>query len=437
MSQPTVLITPLRPALPNTAHDVETHALVRISVPEADAAAPARAPLHLSLVIDRSGSMAGKPLVEAKRCAQFVVGALRPTDRCSVIAYDDEVSVLSQADSVGDRHLLQNIIASISEGGSTNLHGGWLAGAQTLRVHVAPEVLSRVILLSDGCANAGLTGADAIAEQCASQATAGVTTSTYGLGTGFNELLMHRMAQAGQGNAYYGQTADDLMGPFTEELSLLDALYGRSVRLTLKAAPGVTVTLVNTLAQLAPDSWRLPDLARGGDTWALVRLRVPAAPSDEPQALFTAQISYDSMQGVAVQLPPVTLSLPRVADAVYGALAADPTIEQRIDELGLARVATQAREAALNGDWDRATQLLASMESKVAGNPWLAGVHNELRMLVAERDREGYGKEALYSAMRMSSRRVSSSESMDMMEDAQIPEFLRRKTAQGKSRPKP
>jgi hypothetical protein len=56
-------------------------------------------------------------------------------------------------------------------------------------------------------------------------------------------------------------------------------------------------------------------------------------------------------------------------------------------------------------------------------------------MLVAERDSASYGKEAMYSAMRMSSRRVSSSESMDMMEDAQIPEFLRRKTAQGKSRP--
>ena len=435
MSQPTVSITPLRPALPNSAHDVETHALVRISVPEAADQGPTRAPLHLSLVIDRSGSMAGKPLVEAKRCAQFVVGALRPTDRCSVIAYDDEVSLLSGAVPVGDRHLLQSLIASISEGGSTNLHGGWLAGAQTLRVHAAPQVLSRVILLSDGCANAGLTAPDAIAEQCTAEAAGGVSTSTYGLGSGFNELLMHRMAQAGQGNAYYGQTADDLMGPFTEELSLLDALYGRSVRLTLQAAPGVTVTLVNTLASLGPDSWRMPDLACGADTWALVRLRVPATVSEEPQALFTAAISYTDMQGTTVQLAPVTLPLPRVADAVYGALAPDTTVAQRIEELDLAGVSLQAREAAMRGDWDRATQLLNAVEAKVAGNPWLSGVHNELRMLVAERDREGYGKEALYSAVRMSSRRFRGAEPSDLLAEATVPAFLQRKMAQGKSRP--
>lgn len=435
MTQPTVTLTPLRPALPTTPHDVETHVLVRISAPEHSADVPARAPLHLSLVIDRSGSMAGKPLAEAKRCAQYVVGALRPTDRCSLVAYDDEVAVLTGALPVGDRLQLLNLIASIGEGGSTNLHGGWLAGARTLQDHVAPQVLSRVILLSDGCANAGLTSPDAIAEQCTTQAVTGVTTSTYGLGTGFNELLMHRMAQAGQGNAYYGETADDLMGPFTEELSLLDALCGRSVRLTLRPAPGVALTMVNTHVQVGPDSWRLPDLVRGAEAWALVRLRVPSTAADASQSLFTAEVSYADMNGNPVQLPPVSLPLSRVADAVYAALASDTTVEQRMDELALARVATQAREAVLNGDWDRATQLLNDAEAKVVDNPWLAGVHKELRMLVAERDSLRYKKEALYSASRMSVRSIRPDESFSLAEEGNIPAFLRRKMAQGKSRP--
>jgi hypothetical protein len=51
-----------------------------------------------------------------------------------------------------------------------------------------------------------------------------VTTSTYGLGRGFNEELMVAMARAGHGNSYYGQTAEDLMDPFREELELLNAL---------------------------------------------------------------------------------------------------------------------------------------------------------------------------------------------------------------------
>ena len=205
--------------------------------------------------------------------------------------------------------------------------------------------------------------------------------------------------------------------------------------LTLRAAPGVTLTMVNTHVQTGSESWRLPDLVRGAEAWALVRLRVPAAPADTVPALFTAEVSYADMQGMTVQLPPVTLSLSRVADAVYAALAADTTVEQRIDELALARVATQAREAAMNGDWDRATQLLNAVEAKVAGNPWLAGVHNELRMLVAERDSARYGKEALYSASRMSLRSTRANESLNLAEDATVPAFLRRKTAQGKSRP--
>jgi hypothetical protein len=89
----------------------------------------------------------------------------------------------------------------------------------------------------------------------------------------------------------------------------------------------------------------------------------------------------------------------------------------------------------MTGDWDRATQLLNDVEAKVAGNPWLSGVHNELRMLVAERDREGYGKEALYSAVRMSSRRFRGAEPADLLAEATVPAFLQRKMAQGKSRP--
>jgi Ca-activated chloride channel family protein len=72
-----MIITARRPAL-LAGHDNELDVLVRIQAPDAPAELPQRTPLHLALVIDRSGSMSGQPLDEAKRCAEFVLDGLQP-----------------------------------------------------------------------------------------------------------------------------------------------------------------------------------------------------------------------------------------------------------------------------------------------------------------------------------------------------------------------
>ena len=435
MSLPILSLTPLRTALPQTTHDVETHVLLRVTVPEADAAPQKRLPLHLSLVLDRSGSMSGPPLEQAKRCAQFIVSGLRPTDRCSVVAYDHQATVLAPAQPVGDRQALQQAIQSIYCGGSTDLHAGWLAGATTLAPHTSPQALSRVILLSDGCANHGLTDEAAIARQCAQLAEAGVSTSTYGLGQGFNESLMHAMARAGQGKAYYGETADDLMGPFTEELSLLDALAGRQVQLTLNPAAGVQLQVLNHYEATSPRSWRLPDLARGADTWALLRVRVSA--KTKAEALFTAQLNYVDAQGERVHLEPLSLSLPRVSEALFAALPADDAVTARTAELGVAEVAQQTRLAIAQEDWPLADRLLQQLREQVAGYPWLSDVVAELQARASQRDHQLFMKEAMYSASMLHSRPVMSrneSYAADyMVAESTAPAFLRRKAAQGKS----
>jgi Ca-activated chloride channel homolog len=435
MSLPILSLTPLRTALPQTTHDVETHVLLRVTVPEASGLQTQRLPLHLSLVLDRSGSMSGEPLEQAKRCAQFIVSGLRPTDRCSVVAYDNQATVLAPAQLVGDRKALQQAIQSIHSGGSTDLHAGWLAGATTLAPHTSPQVLSRVILLSDGCANHGLTDEAAIARQCAQLAEAGVTTSTYGLGEGFNESLMHAMARAGHGKAYYGETADDLMGPFTEELSLLDALAGRKVQLTLNPVDGVQLQVLNHYETTSPRSWRLPDLARGADTWALLRVRVSA--KTDAAALFTAQVNYVDAQGERVHLEPLSLSLPRVSEALFAALPADDAVTARIAELGVAEVAQQTRLAIAQEDWPLADRLLQQLREQVAGYPWLSDVVAELQSRASQRDQQLFMKEAMYSASMLHLRPVMShSESFAAdyaVAESTGPVFLRRKAAQGKS----
>ena len=63
-------------------------------------------------------------------------------------------------------------------------------GAQQVASHNEIGLVNRVLLLSDGCANEGLTDVDRICQQVQSLADRGITTSTYGLGTHFNGDLM-------------------------------------------------------------------------------------------------------------------------------------------------------------------------------------------------------------------------------------------------------
>ncbi len=127
-----VVLTPCRAGL-CAAQDNSIEVLVRIQAPEAPAGHGAqRPPQALALVIDRSGSMAGRPLEEAKRCAEYVLGELRPTDAVALVKFDNRVQRLWPAAPLGDGAPQRAAIAGIHAGGNTNLHGGWKEGADAL-----------------------------------------------------------------------------------------------------------------------------------------------------------------------------------------------------------------------------------------------------------------------------------------------------------------
>src|SRR5450432_790415 len=89
-----ILLTPGRPGLCEGRENV-VDVLVRIQAPDAPAeAVAARPPQSLALVVDRSGSMAGKPLAQAQRCADFVVSRLRANDAAAVVQFDNRVERL-------------------------------------------------------------------------------------------------------------------------------------------------------------------------------------------------------------------------------------------------------------------------------------------------------------------------------------------------------
>ena len=421
-----------------SGHTNRLNVLLQAQAPDAPESVAVRKPLNLSLVIDRSGSMQGRPLDEAKRCANMIINNLGPTDRASIVVYDNVVDVLVPNRRVDDPlHFIQ-AIRSIDDGGSTALHSGWLRGAEQAALSQSGEFVSRVLLLSDGQANAGLTDIDQLASQCANVAEEGVTTSTYGLGHHFNEDLMVAMARAGLGQGYYGESAEDLEDPFREEFDLLTSLCARRLRLALHAEDGVQVNIENLYDRDPTGRWKLPDLAYGGEAWALAAILIDGSLEgrtiDNKIRLLTANLEFEDMEGSSQVAGPIFLELPYLPAAAYQAVAEDEVPRGRAAELRAATLQEQARTAAQQGDWDRVTELLQTAREEARDNEWVRASLDALERYAERRETQMFSKEAMYQSRSMRSRLAAKDEGVafSLREESEKAAFLRRKRERGK-----
>jgi Ca-activated chloride channel family protein len=425
-----IVINPIRPALCEAALDF--HLLVRLqSEPQVGFK---RTPLNLVLVVDRSGSMQGSKLTEAKRCVIDLIKRMSPTDQVGVVQYDDVVDTLmplSQVEQVGG--VIEALVQGITANGSTDLHAGWLRGSEMLAPLAGRDAACHVMLLSDGQANRGLTHVARMCEQVAALAGAGVTTTTVGLGADFNEELMTAMAQAGQGSAHYGERAVDLAETFDAEMGLLSQLQWRSVEMSVANAP-VGLDMLNAYDR-TPSGWRMPSVAMGSECWALLRMPMREAMRLQRQQGTVLAVTVQATdasgerQTFTGQLP----VLPVVPHAAYDALQTHELVQRRIHEMDAAQLQLQIREAALRGDWMQVEQLLAQLETLGRHEPWVAASIAFTRQLMRDRDEQRMSKEMLYKSRKMSHRLSSTDEAIfSMSQEIDEPAFLRRKTVEGR-----
>lgn len=214
------------------------HAHIALFAPERDRGDRLRPQMNLGLVIDRSGSMNGvHKMSYAKEAAINIVNKLRPTDRMAVVDYDDVVTLLWPSRPVLDRHGLVEAISGLSPRGSTNLAGGMMGGIRAIQPQAGMDRVSRVILLSDGLANEGITDPDRIAAMAREARASGVIVTTMGLGRDYNEDLMQQTAEAGGGRYYYVENPRALNRFFAHELegAIQTVATGITLRITFEA----------------------------------------------------------------------------------------------------------------------------------------------------------------------------------------------------------
>lgn len=198
-----------------------------------------RVPVNTAIVLDRSGSMSGAKLEEAKRAAILAIDRLHDEDTVSVVIYGSTVEVLVPATRLHERDHIRRAIRGIRATGSTALFAGLSKGAaQVRRFHDASRVNS-ILLLSDGLANVGPSSPSELAQLGASLGREGITVTTIGLGLHYNEDLMTRLALASDGNHFFVEEAEDLEAAFATEFGDALSTVAQGVRIRLRCPEGV------------------------------------------------------------------------------------------------------------------------------------------------------------------------------------------------------
>ena len=323
-----------------------------------------RRPINLSLVLDRSGSMSGSPLRHALQAAAKLVDFLQPEDYLSVVIYDDIAETVLAPQLVADKKAIKAAIAKIRARGLTNLSGGWLMGCDRVKSQQTSAQLNRVLLLTDGLANMGITEPDILINTAKEKAEAGIMTTTLGFGRGFNEDLLIDLAEAGGGNFYFIQSGDDAANVFTIEMESLTSIIGQNLTVKLTAKNNVQVTeVLNKYPHQSQDAGIevfLGDVYRVESKPLLLKVSLPAIATEGKIDLGTLEYTYEQVIDGRIQQQqgslPLSIAVVSAQEAQTVEINSDVT--QQASQLRIAQKKDEAVAVADQGDYQQAAAIL-------------------------------------------------------------------------------
>jgi Ca-activated chloride channel family protein len=328
-----------------------------------------RPPAEVALVLDRSGSMAGRKIEMAKKAVNHAIQLLGPRDRLAIVTYDTEVDTLLEAtEAVQEAKALAiSRLQAIDARGGTDLHAGWARGAALLAASpAAADVTRRVLLLSDGQANEGETNPEALARYAAELRTTGIATTTFGLGADFDEQLMSSLSTQGGGNFYFIEHPAQIPDFFASELGETLEVVARDVALVLSAGPQVQFTCLNQFrVERAPHASdlriQLGDLVAEQQITIIVAVRcttghserevaITACLEDREQAMFggAMPIEWRVVDGAQDAAQPISLEVLRqVATMMADGARAKAVAANRAGDYAVSRVVIREAAAAI------------------------------------------------------------------------------------------
>ncbi len=165
---------------------------------------------NVIFVLDRSGSMNGKKIEQARSAAKFVLNNLRPNDLFNLIAYDSTVETfrpeLQKFDSTTRAEALA-FVEGLFAGGSTNIDGALQAA---LGMVTDPSIPTYIVFLTDGLPTQGETSESKIAANAKSANKTGCRLISFGVGFDVNSRLLDRLTRENRGQSQYVRPDEDL-----------------------------------------------------------------------------------------------------------------------------------------------------------------------------------------------------------------------------------
>jgi Ca-activated chloride channel family protein len=318
-------------------------------------------PLNLALVIDKSGSMqAADKMSRVKDALLTMFGQLRAGDIVSIVVFDTNAQVMLPARTVGDGRELRRAVAAIQPGGSTNLNAGLTLGYGEAMKNYRAGATNRVILLTDGIANQGITDPRQIAENSRAYNEEGVDLSTIGVGVELDQDLLRTLAKSGRGLFHFVAENEDIEKVFVREVQSLMSPVARHAVLEIGFSPQ-TLDLIQVYGynpQAAGSSVKIPldDMNSGLTAVVLLKFRAKNFSRFIRSGLVARLSYYDIRQGRTVQQTQ-TVTLDNRPDT-NGGILADVEVKKNYTIALLAQSLADLTEAAGRGEYRRAETLL-------------------------------------------------------------------------------
>ncbi len=359
-------------------------AFLQIALTATQGAARERKPVNLCVVLDRSGSMGeeGK-IVNAKSALNALIDRLSRDDIFSLVIYDDVVDVLRPAGCAGDRRELHDLVEGIQPRGWTNLGGGMLEGFSQVERYAGKEYVNRVVLLSDGLANRGITDPRELGKYARQFRERSISLTTMGVGLDYNENLMTSLAGQGGGNYYFIESPRHLASILGKEFDMLGCVVAQNTVIELTLGRGVNVLdVVGTEFTAGDGRLRIPvgDVCAGERREFTVELDIP--PGTGTRLVAEGDVRFEPVRDRVSISRLGSVNVTYSSDAAEIERHRDMETQARADVALSTRGVERAMSALDQGKGDVAQEELATARrvlqaSPAAGGPLTGGAIKE------------------------------------------------------------
>ncbi|WP_437791630.1 vWA domain-containing protein [Sorangium sp. So ce693] len=199
----------------------------------------AREPMTITLVLDTSGSMSGEPIELERATVRAIASTLVEGDVVNAVTWNTGQSPVLKGHvaSGPDDPVLLGVASAIVADGGTDLNSGLAAGYALANAHRTAGGINRVVLISDGQANAGVTEEAIIGANAEDADGEGIYLVGVGVGDGVNDTLMDVVTDAGRGAYVYLDSADEARRVFVDRFAETLLVAARDVRIELTLPP--------------------------------------------------------------------------------------------------------------------------------------------------------------------------------------------------------